>query len=172
MESPLILMYFHSIFLWPLGDQRALTRLWDVCPALAKMHTLPTCTRARTHAHKHGREIWRGNWSATWSWEGIPMGLIKGTEQTAELIWDTTLSPTLLSPSCSYFLFCSSVFRLMKATSSRVGGIQRCFLAAIHTPGYDQRSIRIREFILLQDIPAVCWTACNYNVESYYSVNC
>lgn len=49
MESPLILMYFHFIFLWPLGDQRVLTCLWDVCPALAKMHTLPTCTQARVH---------------------------------------------------------------------------------------------------------------------------
>lgn len=57
------------------------------------------------------------------------MGLIKGMEQTAELIRDTTLSPTLPSPlALSLLLLC---VRFMKATSSPVRGSNAAFLPLI-----------------------------------------
>lgn len=86
---------------WDISSMLACPR--DACLALAEIH-------ANTHprARRFRRELWRGSWSVTWSRRGIPVGLIKGMEQTAELIRDATRFLSLLSHSD--FLFCSSLF--------------------------------------------------------------
>lgn len=182
MESALILMYPHFIFLGLLGGRQerhvsvgCLSSFgWDVLLITHKHARTAAHTHRHTHTYIHilTEEHWRrggGNWSAAWSWERTPMGLIRGMEQTAELIWDDAPSPVLLL-LILFFLFPLSLVLLcvvlMKTGLCGVGGIQHLILSTAQTAGCDQNgSTRITG-----SVGFVSLRFCQTCTESYFSL--